>query len=860
MTTFVGIARHIPQFSILLETLSYIDANIEGSNLVATLNDRHQSLTVFAPTNNAFGQLAADLGFAGNPHDAAAVTAFLVGNVDVATLNAVVTYHVAGTALSAHQIANAGAVETLQGGSIGAGSLPNLVDAEPDLADPRLIATDIHVANGVLHVIDRVLLPIDLPGNTPAPAEPTIAAIAIEDPNFSILVDTLQFIDANLADSDLVGTLSDANGDFTVFAPTNAAFGQLAVDLGFDGDAADAAAVTAFLTENVPVETLNAVVTYHVAGGALTLADIAASGTVETVQGGTITAGPDGTLVDLEPDLADPTLIATDLPAANGIVHVIDRVLLPVDLPGNSPAPVEPTIVDIALGDTNFSILVAALQFIDGNLEGSDLVGTLADAGGDFTVFAPTNAAFGQLAVDLGFAGDASDTAAVTTFLVENVDVETLNAVVTYHVAGGTLLAADIAAAGTVQTLQGGEIGAGELPTLSDQEPDLIDPSLIATDIPAANGVVHVIDRVLLPVDLADNDAPSITDIVAASGEGFDDNNADFDILLEAVKTAGLAETLASADVDLTVFAPNDDAFVKLAQDIGFDGSDEGDAWTYLVDALTVVSKGDPVSLLTDVLTYHVAGTSLQASQVLGLDNITTLQGGTVAVADAALIDNDPETFDANLIATDIQANNGIVHVIDEVLIPTDLLAGNNTDLEIGTDGRDYIHTGRGDDFVNGKGGKDFILLGSGDDVGFGGDGRDLISGWRGDDHIDGGGDSDRLYGGKGDDMVSGGAGRDMIFGGRGDDIINGGTEDDMLFGGRGADTFIFVEGDGMDKIRDFNHRQDQIDLSAYGFDGIDDLGISTSGHSTHIDLGNDDGITLAWVNAGNLTEDNFIF
>ncbi len=857
MATFVGIATTNSDFSILVAALGFIDDNLEGSNLVATLNDPAQSLTVFAPTNAAFGQLAADLGFDGDTGDATAVTTFLVENVDVETLNAVVTYHVAGGVLKDVDIAAAGSVTTLQGGTIGADNLPALTDAEPDLTDPTLVDTNILADNGVLHIIDRVLLPIDLPGNEPT-HDPTIAGIATGNPDFSILVAALQYIDANLEGSDLVGALSNADASLTVFAPTNAAFGQLAADLGFDGDTGDTAAVTTFLVENVDVGTLNAVVTYHVAGGALTAADIAAAGSVDTLQGGSIGAGSLPALVDLEPDLDDPTLVATDIPAANGVVHIIDRVLLPIDLPGNEPA--EPTIVDVALDNPDFSILVAALQYIDANLEGSDLVGTLANADASLTVFAPNNAAFGQLAADLGFDGDTSDAGAVTTFLVENVDVGTLNTVVTYHVSGGAQTAADIAAAGSVQTIQGGVIGAGELPTLTDLEPDLIDPSLVATDIPASNGVIHVIDRVLLPVDLPGNDAPSITEIVAESGEGFDNNGADFDILLEAVKTAGLAETLADADVDLTVFAPTDDAFVKLAQDVGFHGADEAGAWSYLVDVLTVVGKGDPIPLLTDVLTYHVSGQSLQASQVLGLENIETLQVGTVEVSGASLIDNDPDSPDANLIATDIQANNGIVHVIDEVLIPADLLAGKNVDLKIGDDGRDYFYTGRGDDFVSGKGGNDFILLGSGDDVGLGGDGRDLISGWRGDDHVDGGNGNDRVYGGSGDDTVKGGAGHDRLFGGSGDDMIEGGTGHDSIYGGRGADTFIFNEGDGRDKIRDFNTHQDQIDLSDYGFDGIEDLDISGNWFRTHIDLGDGDSIDLSWVRASSLTEDNFIF
>ena len=854
--TIVEIAGGNPDFSVLVATLAFIDANLEGSDLIGALSDPEASLTVFAPTNAAFGQLAVDLGFDGDAADPAAVATFLTENVDVETLNAVVTYHVAGTALSSGDIAEAGTVTTLQGGTIGAGALPALEDKEPDLVDPTLVETDIAAANGVVHVIDRVLLPVDLPGNSP---EPTIVEIAGGNPDFSVLVATLAFIDANLEGSDLIGALSDPEASLTVFAPTNAAFGQLAVDLGFDGDAADPAAVATFLTENVDVETLNAVVTYHVAGTALSSGDIAEAGTVTTLQGGTIGAGALPALEDKEPDLVDPTLVETDIAAANGVVHVIDRVLLPVDLPGNSP---EPTIVEIAGGNPDFSVLVATLAFIDANLEGSDLIGALSDPEASLTVFAPTNAAFGQLAVDLGFDGDAADPAAVATFLTENVDVETLNAVVTYHVAGTALSSGDIAEAGTVTTLQGGTIGAGALPALEDKEPDLVDPTLVETDIAAANGVVHVIDRVLLPVDLPGNSpepTPSITEIVAASGEGFDSDKADFDILLQAVKTAGLAETLADADVDLTVFAPTDAAFIGLAQDIGYHGHDEAGAWSYLVDALTVLSKGDPVALLTTVLTYHVADGSLFASDVLGLSDITTLQGGTVGVSGASLIDNDPDTPDADLITTDVTASNGVVHVIDEVLIPVDLLAGPKSDLEIGTNGKDFIYTGRGDDFALGKGGADYILLGFGDDVALGGKGRDVISGWSGDDHIDGGASHDLVYGSWGNDVVKGGSGNDLVFGGSGDDTVEGGTGRDKLFGGHGSDVFVFNEGDGFDQIRDFNVHDDKIDLSDYGFDSVDDINIGGSWFRARIDLGDGDLIFLSGVGASHLTEDNFI-
>lgn len=499
------------------------------------------------------------------------------------------------------------------------------------------------------------------------------------------------------------------------------------------------------------------------------------------------------------------------------------------------------TFVGIATANSNFSILVSALQLIDEKIPGSNLVATLNDPSVSLTVFAPTNAAFGALAKDLGFSGDPSDAAAVTNFIVQNVPVETLKAVVTYHVAGQALTAANIASAGTVTTLQGGTITAGELPTLTDNDPDLINPSLISTDIMADNGVLHVIDRVLIPIDLPTTNAPTITEIVSASGTDFDANPADFDILLKAVVTAGLADTLNSDAVDLTVFAPTDAAFVSLAQDLGFHGDDEADAWGYLVDALTVLGKGDPVPLLTTILTYHVSGQSLQASQVLGSDSIDTLAGPTLGVDGATLVDADPDIANPNLIVTDIQASNGVVHAIDGVLLPTDLLNTNGGELEIGDDGRDYIWTGRGDDFVSSKGGNDYIFLGRGDDVALAGDGRDYVSGGRGDDYIDGG------------------AGRDYLRGGSGDDVIKGGTGNDVMIGGWGNDTFVFGEGDGHDRIYDFNTYRDKIDLSDLNLQSVDDVQIHQTWYSTIIETDTGDTLCLSWVHADHLTADNFI-
>lgn len=334
----------------------------------------------------------------------------------------------------------------------------------------------------------------------------------------------------------------------------------------------------------------------------------------------------------------------------------------------------------------------------------------------------------------------------------------------------------------------------------------------------------------------------TITEIVAASGD-YDDNGADFDILLNAVVAAGLAPALDDPAADLTVFAPSDDAFLKLAGDLGYEGDDEAEAFAYIVDALTLLSGGgDPIPLLTDILTYHVAPESLTAAEVLASTEIETLLGITIGVDGTTLEDRDPDLDDPMIVATDIHADNGIIHVIDGVLIPADILQG-DTDLVIGDDGRDVIARNRGVDLIDGNGGKDLLFGGKGDDVILGGSGKD------------------KIFGGKDDDVLNGEDGDDWIFGGKGDDTITGGKGDDLLWGKKGNDVFVFAEDSGDDYIRDFRFGDDIIDLSALGIGGFDDLDISNgNGRRLIIDLGDDEIVVKTHGRDKTLDADDFLF
>ena len=307
-------------------------------------------------------------------------------------------------------------------------------------------------------------------------------------------------------------------------------------------------------------------------------------------------------------------------------------------------------IVELVTGSSDFDILEDALV-------AANLVTTVQNAT-DITVLAPDDAAFTALAVDLGFTGDTTDEDAVFGHIANTLasldaggdPIPLLTDILSYHVGIGALDSTAVAATQTIDTLLGTASITVDLPLFRDLEPDLADPALKMPDLVADNGIVHVIDRVLLPLDVPGNDAPTITGLVAASGAETDDDNTDFDILLAAVQTASLDGLLATPGLDVTVFAPTDAAFILLAQDLGFAGTDEAGALDAIVTTLTNLGGGDPLPLLGGILAYHVSPGAKQLAEVALLPEVETLQGGTFGVSGATLIDNEPDIEDPGIV------------------------------------------------------------------------------------------------------------------------------------------------------------------------------------------------------------------
>jgi transforming growth factor-beta-induced protein len=288
-----------------------------------------------------------------------------------------------------------------------------------------------------------------------------VLATNAETGEFSILIAALQAANPNI-----IQTLS-GDGQFTVFAPTDAAFLSLLEELGLTAE--ELLARPALVSR---------VLRYHIVRGSLDSTAVLASERIRTLQGGLLFQNG-GVLTDANGRTAN--IVSTDIQASNGIIHVIDRVVLPV-LPKADQE--DKTIVDVVLEANDetgeFSILIAALQAANPN------VMRRLNGEKQSTVFAPTDAAFLSLLDELGLtAEELLDRPALVTRVLR------------YHIVRGSLDSAEVLASERIRTFQGGWLfqSGGVLTDANGRNASIID-----VDIQASNGIIHVIDRVVLPV------------------------------------------------------------------------------------------------------------------------------------------------------------------------------------------------------------------------------------------------------------------------------------------------------------------------------------------------------------------------
>lgn len=449
-----------------------------------------------------------------------------------------------------------------------------------------------------------------------ASAESTMATgnivqTAVDAGSFKTLADAL-------VATGLDSVLMDETRDFTVFAPTDDAFAALGADT-----------INNLLADP---DTLRDILLYHV------LADQDVdSGTAISLAGNAVEAANGD---DLQLSLSDGNLFintaqvtAADVAATNGTIHVIDSVLLPPaadsdegsiegsDDGGSDTQTVN--IVDTALAAGTFNTLAAAL-------EATGLIPVLADENATFTVFAPTDDAFAALGQEI-----------LDGLLA---DPDKLRDILLYHVISDQAVNAEtaISLAGSSVTMTNGD---GVFLSLDAGNLFINESQVITTDVIASNGIIHVIDAVLLPPadEPPAQELDSIYNTAIAAGN--------FQTLVAALQATGLDGPLAGDHEIYTVFAPTDEAFNALGQDT--------------INALLA----DP-DTLRDILLYHVvADVAVDSDTALGLagSSVTMANGDNTKISlDAGQL----SINDSVITATDIKATNGIIHVIDAVLLP----------------------------------------------------------------------------------------------------------------------------------------------------------------------------------------------
>lgn len=413
------------------------------------------------------------------------------------------------------------------------------------------------------------------------------------------------------ADGDLAAVLS-GTGPFTVLAPTNAAFSTFLSENGFAS------------LEDVPTDVLSQVLLNHVITGEVTSSALVSLGSGYTSTNAT---GAGGNNISLLFDTSNGVTFnntasvvsgLADIDADNGVVHVIDAVLG------------LPDVVDHALNNNNFTSLTGALT-------SEDLVTTLQGEG-PFTVLAPTNEAF-------------------TNFT--NPDGNALASVLLNHVIGGVILSTDLVSAGSgyaYTTATGPNDNDLSIYFNTSNGVMFNGQSTVSTaDIIGTNGVIHVVDAVI--------DLPTIATF-ATTNDALSTLVAALSYADTGSPTVPWIATVSDATAGpFTVFAPTNDAFVDpttgVLAELGLTGFGEG--------------TGELNAATTDaVLLTHVVSGNVQSS---GLPNgtVSTL-GGNITADNTAFTLTDGNNRVSNIVTSlvDIQSVNGVVHVIDKVLLPQD--------------------------------------------------------------------------------------------------------------------------------------------------------------------------------------------
>ena len=504
--------------------------------------------TVFAPTDQAFTDAGIDL-------------AALDTTEGKAALSDILLYHVVPS-----EVPSADVTDCMSADAANTQPLSFTVADGVMVNDANVVLADVVTSNGLIHVIDKVLTPTDTPRDIPRTAQCTGAHDSLV---------------AALVQAELVTTLQ-GDGPFTVFAPTDQAFTDAGIDL-------------AALNTPEGKATLTDILLHHVVAGEVPASAVTDGMLATMVNGDKAKLSVTGDVVSI----SGATVTGADVATSNGIIHVIDKVLMP---PGDVTA--------IAQGTGIHDSLVAAVIQ-------AELLNSLQDDE-PLTLFAPTDQAFADAGIDLAALNNPEGMA-------------TLSDILLYHVVPGEVTSSDLNECQVANAANGQPLSF----TVGDSV--MVNGATVTiADVPASNGIVHVIDKVLTPSDTP-NDIPR-----TAQCTGIHDS------LVAAVIQAELLTTL-QGDGPFTVFAPTDQAFADAGIDLAELDTPEGKA------------------ILSDILLYHVVPGTVLSSNLSDCMSATAVNDLPLSftVGDSVMVNN------ATVVTPDVATSNGVIHVIDKVLTPT---------------------------------------------------------------------------------------------------------------------------------------------------------------------------------------------
>ena len=525
----------------LVAALTHVD-------LVTTLQGTGP-FTVFAPTDQAFTDAGIDLNDFNTQEEKD-------------TLSDILLYHVLSGSVPSSAVTDGMLATMVNGDKAKFGVSGSTVT----VGTATVTTADVQASNGIIHVIDKVLMP---PVDIPTTAQTTGI-------HTSLVAAVIQ--------ADLLPTLQ-GTGPFTVFAPTDQAFTDAGIDL-------------AALDNPTGKQTLSDILLYHVVSAEVQSSDVTDCMSADAANGQPLSFTVGSTVM-----VNDANVTSTDVVASNGLIHVIDKVLTPSDTPNNIPRTAQCTGI-------HNSLVAGVIQ--------AELLETLQGTG-PFTVFAPTDQAFIDAGIDLAALNTPEGKA-------------TLSDILLYHVVSG-----EVPSSAVTECLAATAVNGQSLSFTVGDGVMVNDANVTLADVNTSNGVIHVIDKVLTPTDTP-NDIPRTAQCTGLHNS-----------LVAGVIQAELLETLQGTG-PFTVFAPTDQAF-----------TDAG------IDLASLDTPGGK-AILSDILLYHVVAGNVPSSAVTECMSADAVNGQPLSFT----VNGGVMVNGANVTLADVNTSNGVIHVIDKVLTPTD--------------------------------------------------------------------------------------------------------------------------------------------------------------------------------------------